>query len=102
MNPTLLKWMKGFYQSSEDFSLDGVDDGMKRYSELVDEKDSESVIKESFESNQGEPSKYLIWLVVLFVVGLILYVTDANIFILSVIINYLWKPIKKYFIKKKI
>lgn len=35
VNDKLLKWMKGFYKSPTDFSLDGIDDGMKRYRSLL-------------------------------------------------------------------
>ncbi len=31
VNPAQLQWMKGFYQTTAEFKLDGRDDGMKRY-----------------------------------------------------------------------
>lgn len=35
-NKCLLKWMKGYYKSSEDFCLNGRDDGMRRYWQAIE------------------------------------------------------------------
>lgn len=37
-NKNLLKWMKGYYKASEDFCLNGRDDGMKRYWQAIEGK----------------------------------------------------------------
>jgi len=37
-NKKLLEWMKGYYNSTEDFHLNSSDDGMKKYWNLIEEK----------------------------------------------------------------
>lgn len=37
-NKYLLKWMKGYYKATEDFCLNGRDDGMKRYWQAIESK----------------------------------------------------------------
>ncbi|MCX7922555.1 MAG: glycosyltransferase family 92 protein [Clostridia bacterium] len=37
-NKKLLDWMKGYYHSAEDFHLNGRDDGMKKYWNIIEEK----------------------------------------------------------------
>lgn len=37
-NKKLLDWMKGYYHAAEDFQLNGRDDGMKKYWNIIEEK----------------------------------------------------------------
>lgn len=97
VNPALLKWMKNFYNSEVDFTLDGVDDGMKRYDDLFVNENTKEVIKEQFVSTDSsiDASKWMIWIVVLIVAGLVLYATDADIFLFYVFATFIWRPIRK-------
>jgi hypothetical protein len=105
VNSKLLTWMKEFYQSTAEFSLNGVDDGMKRYSGLFEKKgndkgvgngSSRSVLKEGFDLPVGEPVHYLIWIMVVLMTGLIMYVTDGFGFLWGLFIKYIRIPMKKY------
>lgn len=54
-NDKQLKWMKSFYNSSTDFHLDGIDDGMQKYAVLLEKKpESESFISSNtFEADSS-------------------------------------------------
>jgi len=103
VNSKLLKWMREFYQSTAEFSLNGVDDGMKRYSGLFENGtgnetgSSKTVLKENFEMPLVESN--LIWIIVVVMAGLILYVTDGFVFLWDLIVQYIGIPINKIYVK---
>ena len=43
--------MKGFYNSSTDFHLDGIDDGMKKYAFLLEKKTESFISSSTFEED---------------------------------------------------